>query len=830
MPKLKKKYVVFAKKETNPGTYSSPSIANAIECENTQYSRSQEFQEVEGASNSLDTSFATPGLATDKISFVTKMRGSGDSGSFAARVAPSRSPRFAQLAEACGMRLTNPVRVEVSGLTVGLTPGSYLFGEVSGSKVKLLKKNAAGETFIVVEPLTIYALRPGERIRLGHPTYGTIVGKVVDTPVDTYSGPHGWLLTPVSRTIKKIKVKNNVSTLEYPTGDAWKLAGEKYGTVVKITVPALRRHLQWGVTLTGATSGAQVMTIEEHPAGQFLNATTTLATNCVDGTVVTGGTSNVPGVAVGTWVATVHSQVLVKRGLRVQCGANLLAAVGALATVGNAASNPTKTGRALLAATTGQNFLWIDNVNGDDFAVGESLYLGVTLLGTVASRTEPNFQNGETVTWTGGGTMTLKAASQDINIAAGVPDQQIRTQVISGDMHGNEVLLGTGAIANPTIIWVDAPCELVAGISGPLAVGAACTGLTSGATGYINAPQTSGDARLLIARTSADLFKDGESVSVATLGVNPVISNASYSRYAVPHPGAVLRGATSGARVVVVNPQNGEGTGVRTIGYAVGAGPVGWNRTWTDTDVLYYEPLNELTFVAGEVLIHEKTGNGVKQIATPLDDTIYQGLSLSIDHNQDGVRKGLVGGMGTFSMSARAGDPIDVNWEFSGRFNKNDDYEIDPEFPPAGVPDFGDTTTPIKFASFVIDGATCPGDFKFDLGSSLAIRRCASMPDGVEGFFVAARSPSIELTPELLPVLAKDFYGRMRAAVNKDVGNLVYVESPSVLGNQMILCAPNAQVMGVEETDRDGIAAQRVTFRPRRVSLNGDDSFWILIL
>lgn len=830
MPKISKKYALFAKKEVTPGTYSSPSIADAFQCETPTYTRSQEFQEVEGASNSLDSTFAVPGLATDKMTFALKLRGSGDSGSFAGvGTAPARSPRFAQLAEACGMRLTNPPRVECVGLTANIAPNSIIFGEVSGAKVRLLKKNAATESFIIIEPLSIYALRPGERLRLANAFSGTIVGTVADLPATVYSGPYGWLLQPISKTIKKIRTKNQVVG-EYPGGDGYKLAGEEYGTVVKITVPAFRKQLNWGTILTGATSGATVMTIEEHPGGQFLNFTATLAMNCLDGTVVTGGTSNVPGLTVGSWLGTVHGQILVKRGLRVQCGSNLTANVTALATVGNAASNPTKTARVLLAATTAQNFLWLDNVVGDDFAVGESVFLGATNLGTIASRTEPNFQNGETITWTGGGTATLKAASQDIFVASGVPDQQIRSQVVSGTMRANEVLNGTPALTSPTIIWIDSPLELTAGISGPLAVGASVTGNTSGATGYINQAQLAGDARLLVARTSAALFVAGETCTVATLGVNPTISKVHYSRYAVPHPGAVLRGATSGARVVVVNPQNADGTGTRNVSFSVGAAPTGWNRTWTDQDYLFYEPLSDATLIAGEALINEKTGNAVKEVHATPDDQIYQGLSMSMDYNVDGVRQGMVGARGTFSIDARAGEPIVTNFDFSGRFNKNDDFEIDPEFVPAGIPNFGDTTTPLKLGGFTIDGAYCIGDFRFDMGNSNAVRRCASKPDGVDEFFIAGRGPTIEFTPELLPVLAKDWFGKMRAAINGSTDNLLYVESPAATGNQFVICAPNGQVMSVEGNDRDGLAAQRVRFALRRTQLNGDDSFWILFL
>lgn len=833
MAKLEKKFLVTAKKETLPGTFSNPTNADAFEAIKPSYNNDQPFTEVEKARLSLDRPFSTPGTATDSVSFQLEARGSGQVTNLQAQEIPTRAPRLFKLLEACGCAIENMARLEVQALTVQIEPNSIIFGDISGARARVLRRGSVGDTFLLIEPLAIYGFRSGEWIRLTTANTGTVVATVrtVVTGLEIISGPYGWLARPSSRSINRMTVKS-ASGSEYPAGDAWKVTNERWGTVIKIQIPNIRKHLTWGTVLTGATTGAKCITIEDHPAGQDLNFTAVLATSCLDGTIVTGGTSGAVAKCVGSRLATLHDSITVRRGYKITCGANLSAALSVGDTVQNATSGATKTARVLVAASTGQATIWVEQLTGADFAAADVVYNVSTSIGTVLSIAETNFSNGETVTWTGGGTGVLKAASTNSTIPAGVPTVQVRAQILAGsvDFAGNEVLQGTGANTNPTILYVDCQMELVAALVGGIAAGTVVTGATSGATGIVHDGGLTGQDRLLTFRTSAVNFIAGETINGTGLGTAPVVSRVNLSMYAVPHPGAVLRGLTSGALAYVKNPQNSALTGKHEIPFSAALAPVGYVKKWTDSDELYFEPAYG-TFVANEILQNVATGNSVKVTEAGAAFVLEQaeGVTLSIVYNIDGHRRGMSGARGTCKLDGKAGEAITATFDFLGRFQLNDDLEIDPEIPPGGTPDFGDTPSSIQFEAMKTGFEQCVSDFTFDLGTSRSLRLCASSPDGVEQIDVTDRRPKLMVTVDRQAVGVKDWIGVMRAATNGSAANLRYLESPYVAGNTLGLCIPNGQLVKVDDAARDGISQQKLEFEARTSpNSGGDDSWWLM--
>lgn len=833
MAKLAKKFLVTAKKETLPGTFSNPTNSEAFEVFAPAYGNDQPFTEVDKARLSLDRPFSTPGTATDTVSFQMEVRGSGEVTNLQAQQAPSRAPRLFKLLEACGCSLENMARLEVAALTVQIEPNSIVYGDVSGARARVLRRGSVGDTFLLIEPLSIYGFKSAEWVRLNTANTGTVVATVrtVVTGTEIISGPYGWFLRPASRPINRMTVKNTVAG-EFPAGDAWKVTNERWGTVIKIQIPNIRKHIPWGTTLIGATTGARAITIEDHPSGQDLNFTAVLAVSCLDGTIVTGGTSGAVAKCVGSRLATIHDSIIVRRGYRITCGANLAAALSVGDTIQNATSGATKTARVLVAAGTGQAEIWVEQLTGADFAATDAVYKVSTSIGTVASIAEINFSNGETVTWTGGGTGVLKAASTNSAIPAGVPTLQVRAQMVTGsvDFSGAEVLQGTGANTNPTILYVDCQIELVAPLVGIIAAGTVVTGATSGASAIVHDAMAAGQDRLLVFRTTAANFIAGETINGSGLGTAPVASRVNLSMYAVPHPGAVLKGLTSGAIAYVRNPQSAALSGKHNIPFSAALAPVGYTRKWTDPDELYFEPAYG-TFVANETLQNLATGNSVKVTEAGAAFVLEQAEAptLSVIHNLDGHRRGMVGARGTARVEGKAGEAITANFDFLGRFYLNDDLEIDPEIPPGGTPDFGDTSETIQFEAMKTGFEACVSDFSFDLGTSRALRLCAAAGDGVEQIDITDRRPKLTVTIDRQAVGVKDWIGIMRAAVSGAVSNVRYLESPFEAGNTFGLCVPNSQLVAVADSERDGISQQKLEFEARTTpNSGGDDSWWMV--
>src|SRR5262245_35781338 len=132
MAKRSKLFTLVAKEENQPGTWSEPTVEDALQAINPQYTTDQEFPEVEHSQPSLDPQFDTPGQSNDKCSFQLELRGSGEVQDFMGFQAPARMPRFARLMQGCGFRVTNALRIQCTDLTVGLRPGSMIYGQLSG--------------------------------------------------------------------------------------------------------------------------------------------------------------------------------------------------------------------------------------------------------------------------------------------------------------------------------------------------------------------------------------------------------------------------------------------------------------------------------------------------------------------------------------------------------------------------------------------------------------------------------------------------------------------------------------------------------------------------
>lgn len=293
MSKKVKSYVVMSKEETTPGAYANPTIADAVQAVNVgPYKNNQAFQERSIAQLGLDQEHINPGIATDDLPYSLELRGSGKVNDIEISSAPTAAqmPRVMRHLSQCGFRITNPLYLKVTGLTVGLAPGTLIYGEVSGALGRLLRKNATGEAYLMLEVLSGYAFLAGETLKSGS-NIGTTIGTVTtSSSFPIIGGPYGWLARPISESISKMKVA---------TASDFVVVGQGYGDTVRINVLHTKTAIPVGKELTGATSGAKVRTIEPTRAVFELQLTSGIAVDLAHGTTVTGLTSGATSTAVG---------------------------------------------------------------------------------------------------------------------------------------------------------------------------------------------------------------------------------------------------------------------------------------------------------------------------------------------------------------------------------------------------------------------------------------------------------------------------------------------------------------------------------------------------
>lgn len=739
MVKKSRTFVVMSKAETIPGEYANPTIEDAQLATNPNFKPNQAFQTREIAQTSLDPERLAPGLATDDFSYGLELRGNGTLPDISASEEPDDAdkPRFMANIEACGFRVLNPLKLVCTGLTAGIDPNTIIYGEMSGAAARLLRRNSATDTHLILEPISGKAFLGGETLRSENPASGDSIGTVATGLSTIIAGKFGWYARPIAQSLSR-------ATLD-DANAPWVFLRQGFGSTVKLAFTHKYVTILAGTELTGATSGAKVRVIENCGA-IFLLGCTPLAANVASGVTITSAG-----------------------------GATAVTVGGALA---------------------GDEVIAVKKVNATAFV------------------------DGEAITWTGGGSSAVDMPS---------PVQQVLTcQVISGTLRGGETLNGTGAVAAPTIAWIEQELVLTAAISGTVNAGTAITGGSSTATGTLVSAVTDGEL-FTIRRTSAANFAAGETLTGTGLGVAPTVESVEYTLNRAPRTGVVLEGATSGAKAVIVDPNQSDGYGVHAARiHAAPYAGVEYARYRSGQDFIYYDPA-EGTLEGGEDLVNVATGDVVNTLATDPDIFTWQGKTLSLDFNRDGFERSMVGARGTARITGTAGETMTTEFRWNGRHHSQQDQDIGIETAPSGLPNYGDEPSPIRLESFNLGMPSCVGDIVIDFGVTNANRKCAAAPDGIEQSEVVGRTPTIEMTPETVAVGVRDWLQEMRDADELLAANVIYLESPAEEGNRFTFCAPNCQVTDITDEDRDGISVQRVKWQQNRSSVFGNDHCWILM-
>jgi hypothetical protein len=178
---------------------------------------------------------------------------------------------------------------------------------------------------------------------------------------------------------------------------------------------------------------------------------------------------------------------------------------------------------------------------------------------------------------------------------------------------------------------------------------------------------------------------------------------------------------------------------------------------------------------------------------------------------EDGKRKTAIGMRGTFTLSARVGEPVTMGFEFRGAFGAIADTSqltgitYEDEIPPTMLGASVELRTEGTAGSYAARFSA----ITLNANNTLASRDDASASSGVREYMIVGRSGSGSIDPEA------DLEASYPAITNfKDnkVGALKFTVG-STLGNQFVHQVPGLRTTGVTVGDRNGIRTEELAFQ-----------------
>lgn len=270
-------------------------------------------------------------------------------------------------------------------------------------------------------------------------------------------------------------------------------------------------------------------------------------------------------------------------------------------------------------------------------------------------------------------------------------------------------------------------------------------------------------------------------------------------------PGDTITGSSSGATARVVGEWDGGATSIRLV------------------------PLTSTPFESGDVITGAAGGTcSFSAVAVAGQGFEYRPVSsnvpsVTVGLFMDGLKKTIRGARGTMTIEGTVGEPVMLNFTFSGVYDNVVDAAL-----LTGV-DYEDND-PVAFLNvdaIIGDLAACFASANIDVANSVVERECANNASGVISYFITERAPTLSLDPEMELVATHDFYGRLLAQTNARF----YFELPgSTVGTKVGVAAPRGQYTNVGEGDRNGLAVADLEVALVSASVDtGDDELQIAV-
>lgn len=193
----------------------------------------------------------------------------------------------------------------------------------------------------------------------------------------------------------------------------------------------------------------------------------------------------------------------------------------------------------------------------------------------------------------------------------------------------------------------------------------------------------------------------------------------------------------------------------------------------------------------------------------------------SVSFWNDGVRYSLKGGMCNLIMSAKAGEPVELAFQFKGAYETViDDAPPTPTVSTLTPPRFLGATLSVHGASLVCES------WSLDLGNVLSNIVDANDAAGIKGALITDRRPKIKVDPEMELVATHDFFAKWRAATS---GVISWGTIGSAAGNVLAFNAGATIINPPSLSEREGMRTLDLEYDVVSTSVTEGDEFYIEI-
>lgn len=177
--------------------------------------------------------------------------------------------------------------------------------------------------------------------------------------------------------------------------------------------------------------------------------------------------------------------------------------------------------------------------------------------------------------------------------------------------------------------------------------------------------------------------------------------------------------------------------------------------------------------------------------------------SLTIASYEDGVIKAIWGARGTVKITAKAGDVVMLDFEFTGAdFSVTDGAMLAPTY---------DNVVPQPFLNAVFSLGGYPaiiGSFNADVANTVTLREDVSKGSGHISAVITNREPKGSIDPEMVTVATHNFFGIWRSGATAALSTVI----GATAGNIATITAPAIRYSKVSDSDKSGIAGLGLDF------------------
>lgn len=183
---------------------------------------------------------------------------------------------------------------------------------------------------------------------------------------------------------------------------------------------------------------------------------------------------------------------------------------------------------------------------------------------------------------------------------------------------------------------------------------------------------------------------------------------------------------------------------------------------------------------------------------------------------EDGLKRGIAGAMGTFSITFATGAPAVVDWEFIGKLiDESDTAILAPTYPTVIPPRFASGTLTLDSISLLT------AQVVLRAGNELAMREDPTDVTGYSTAYIVDRRPGGSVDPEAALVATKNWMTSLTASTQAAFA----LDLGTVANNTMQFDAPKCQVVRKARGVRNKYRTNELELKFGRSASAGDDSF-----